>query len=175
MKLRAERRIVTFLLIILIVNIQLFLCQEDNSSQDKIRDKVRKLSKNKEKLNKYKQIKPGKSTETFDSDDDDINDTTTYRTTNTTTRLLKTSEYGHRLGSTSVSSTTRRTTFTTVAPEPEPELEPEANNEEKLMEYLLSRRRNKNSRPKKIWTDPVTVKIGMALIHLGRFLTALMP
>ena len=83
MKLRA------FLLIILIVNIQVFLCQEDNSSQDKIRDKVRKLSKNKEKLNKYKQIKPGKSTDTFDSDDDDNNDTTTYRTTNTTTRMLK--------------------------------------------------------------------------------------
>ena len=171
MKLRAERRIITFLLIILIVHIQVFLCQEDNSGQGKRRDKVRKLSKNKEKLNKFKQIKAENSTDTPDSDyeDDDINDTMTqYLTTTTTTRMLKTSKRYDRVRSTSISSTTRLTTPITEAPEPEPE----ANNEEKLMEYLHSRRLNKNSRPKKIWTDPVTVKIGMALIHLGRFLTS---
>ena len=174
MKLRAERRIITFLLIILIVHIQVFLCQEDNSGQGKRRDKVRKLSKNKEKLNKFKQIKAENSTDTPDSDyeDDDINDTMTqYLTTTTTTRMLKTSKRYDRVRSTSISSTTRLTTPITEAPEPEPE----ANNEEKLMEYLHSRRLNKNSRPKKIWTDPVTVKIGMALIHLGRFLTSPWP
>ena len=88
MKLRAERRIITVLLIILIVNIQVFSCQEDNSSPDKTRDKVRKLSKNKEKLNKFKQIKQANSTSTLDSDDDDTKDTPAYTksTTATTTR-----------------------------------------------------------------------------------------
>ena len=69
MKLRADWKILTFLLIILIVNIQVFLCQEDNSSEDKTRDKVRKLSKNKEKLNKFKKIKQVDVSSTVDSDD----------------------------------------------------------------------------------------------------------
>ena len=146
MKLRAERKIITFLLIILIVNIQVFICQEDNSSPDKTRDKVRKLSKNKEKLNKYKQIKQANSSSTLDSDDDDTKDT--YASLKTTT-----------------STTTRRTTSSisstssTEAPEAEPEI---VNSEEKLLEDLLARKRNKNSRPKKNWTEPVMVK------HIGR-------
>ena len=158
MKLRAERRIITFLLIILIVHSQVFLCQEDNSSQDKTKAKVKKLSKNKEKLNKFKQLKQADVTTTsrLDSDDDDTKDTTTsIKTTSATSATTWTS------------SSTRWISSTTAAPEPEPET---ANKEEKLMEYLLSIRRNKNSRPKKNWTEPVIVKIGMALIHLGKFL-----
>ena len=157
MKLRAERRIITILLLILIVNIQVFICQEDNSSPDK-RDKVRKLSKNKEKLNKYKQIKQANSSSTLDSDDDETKDTiASIRTTAaTTTRRTSTT--------TSTFPTTRPTTSTTEAPEVEPEV---VNIEDKLLEDLLSRRRNKNSRPKKNWTEPVMVKIGMALIHIG--------
>ena len=162
MKLRAERKIITFLLIILIVNIQVFICQEDNSSPDKTRDKVRKLSKNKEKLNKYKQIKQANSSSTLDSDDDDTKDTIASIKTTTATTTRRTST------TTSTFPTTRRTTSTTEAPEVEPEV---VNIEDKLLEDLLSRRRNKNSRPKKNWTEPVMVKIGMALIHIGIFLT----
>ena len=74
---------------------------------------------------------------------------------------------------TSTSSTTRRrTTSTTEAPKAEPEV---VNIEDKPLEDLLSRRRNKNSRPKKNWEDPVMVKIGMALIHIGIFLILLSP
>ena len=154
MKLRAGRRIITFLLIILIVHSQVFLCQEDNSSQDKTKVKVKKLSKTKEKLNKFKQLKQADVTSTVDSDDDDTKETPRPTTATTWT-----------------SPSIRRISSTTAAPEPEPEV---ANNEEKLMEYLLSIRRNKNSRPKKNWTEPVIVKIGMALIHLGIFFTALL-
>ena len=156
MKLRAGRRINILLLILLLVNIHVGLCQEDNSSQEKSKDKVRKLSKNKEKLNKFKQIKSANVTSLLDSDDEDTN-STIKTTTATTPRYSKIPN-----------SPTRRLTSTTAAPKPEPEL---TNNEERLMEYLLSIRRNKNSRPKKNWTEPVTVKIGMALIHLGKFLT----
>lgn len=163
MKLRAERKIITFLLIILIVNIQVFICQEDNSSPDKTGDKVRKLlSKSKEKLNKYKQIKQANSSSTLDSDDDDTKDTIASIKTTTATTTRRTST------TTSSFPTTRRTTSTTEAPEVEPEV---VNIEDKLLEDLLSRRRNKNSRPKKNWTEPVMVKIGMALIHIGIFLT----
>ena len=150
MKLRAE--LIT-LLLILIVHIQVFSCQEDNSSPDKSRDKLRKLSKNKENLNKFKQIKQANST--LDSDDDDTKDTfaSIKPTTATTTRPT---------------TSTSLTNSTTEAPEAEPKI---VNHEEKLLEDLLSRRRNKNSRPRKNWTETVMVKIGMALIHLGIFLT----
>ena len=161
MKLRAERRIITFILIIAIVNLQVFLCQEDNSSREKTKEKVKKLSKNKEKLNTFKQLKQANVTRTLDSDDDDTKDTlASIKTTTATTATTWTS------------SSTRLITSTTAAPDPEPE---PVNNEEKLMEHLLSIRRNKHSRPKKNWTEPVIVKIGMALIHLGIFLTALLP
>jgi len=67
------------------------------------------------------------------------------------------------------STTTRTTTITTTATDaPKPEPEPEFSNfEEKLLHDLLfNKRRNKKARPVKKWTEPVTVNIGMALIHL---------
>ena len=117
-------------------NIKLSQCQDNNSSLDKNPEKIKKLSLNTDK----KKIKKLSVKSKIDSDDEETVPTTTSSTT------------------------------TEASPEPETNPEPElefSNTEEKLLyNLLLTRRGLKKGRPVKNWTDPVTVKMGMALIHM---------
>ena len=147
--------------------IQFSQSQVDNSSADRNNEKVKKLNPEKER----KRVKKlSLKTDVKSEDDQAINDLPYSTITPPESALHPDKSQVKKLTlKTDVKSDDEAINdlpSTTISQESalDPDL---SSTEEKLLHNLLfNKKRIKKARPVKNWTDPVTVNIGMALIHL---------